>query len=103
MPFTKKDICTEISARTGLTQVDSSIVVEELLATISRTLIAGKNIEIRGFGRFKLKSRRAHLARNPRTGEKVEVKAGIKPYFQASRELKSRVNNGNKSNQGAVQ
>jgi len=95
MPFTKKDICTEISARTGLTQVDSLIVVEELLATISRTLMAGKTIQIRGFGSFKLKVRRSHLARNPRTGEKVEIKAGINPVFQASRELKTRVNKPN--------
>ena len=62
------------------------------MATISRALIAGKNIEIRGFGRFKLKKRNAHIARNPRSGEKVEIKAGVKPIFQASRELKNRVN-----------
>ncbi len=92
MSATKKNIITEISIRTGLTQVDVGIVVEALLASISQTLVAGNNIEIRGFGRFKLKKRAAHLARNPRSGEKVEIKEGVKPVFQSSRELKSRVN-----------
>ncbi len=94
MSVTKKNIVDEISVRTGLTQVDCGIVIEELFATISRTLVDGNNIEIRGFGSFKLKKRNAHLARNPRSGEKVEIKAGIKPIFQASRELKNRVNKG---------
>jgi DNA-binding protein HU-beta/integration host factor subunit beta len=77
-----------------LTQVDCGVIVEELLSAISRTLIAGNNIEIRGFGCFKLRKRVAHLARNPRSGEAVEIKAGIKPIFRASRELKSLVNKG---------
>ncbi len=94
MSVTKKNIVNEISVRTGLTKVDCEIVIEELFATISRTLIDRNNIEIRGFGSFKLKKRNAHLARNPRNGEKVEIKAGTKPIFQASREFKSRVNKG---------
>jgi len=92
MSVTKKDIVSEIAIRTGLTQVDSRIIVDELLASFSRALISGSNIEIRGFGRFKLKKRLAHLARNPRSGEKVEIKEGVRPFFQASRELKNRVN-----------
>lgn len=94
MSVTKKEIAGNISTRTGLTQVDTAIIVDELLASMSRALIAGHNIEIRGFGRFKLKERLARLSRNPRTGEKIEVKAGIKPVFQASKELKDRVNKG---------
>jgi DNA-binding protein HU-beta/integration host factor subunit beta len=92
MAVTKKQIVCEIARRTGLTQVDSGIIVEELLAAISRALIGGRNIEIRGFGRFKLRKRLEHLARNPRSGVAVKIRAGIKPVFQASRELKSRVN-----------
>ena len=94
MAVTKREIVSEISSRTGLTQVDCVIIVEELLASISRALATEHNIEIRGFGSFKLKKRAAHLARNPRSGEKVEIKAGIKPVFHASRELKGRVNKG---------
>lgn len=84
---TKKDIVEEISSRAGLTQVDTKIIVENFLDAISKALVEGKNIEIRGFGRFKLRKRNARIARNPRTGESVEVEAQIRPVFEASREL----------------
>jgi nucleoid DNA-binding protein len=90
--ITKRDLIQTVSDKTGLTQVDIGIVVESLLEAISSTLKQGKNIEIRGFGRFKFRERKAREARNPRTGEKVHVEAGIKPIFNASRELTARVN-----------
>jgi DNA-binding protein HU-beta/integration host factor subunit beta len=92
MPVSKKEIVAEIASRVGLTQVDVGIIIEELMAAISRALEQGRNIEIRGFGQFKVKRRKAHVARNPRTGEKVEIKEGMKPVFAASRELKGKVN-----------
>ncbi len=54
---------------------------------MSQELIKGRNIEIRGFGRFKVKEKKARIARNPRTGESVNVEAGVKPVFQASKDL----------------
>jgi DNA-binding protein HU-beta/integration host factor subunit beta len=89
---TKKDLVEKISDRTGLTQVDTKIVVESLLEAISKALQQGRNIEIRGFGRFKIKERRARSARNPRTNEHIQVLAGFKPVFEASKELRKRVN-----------
>ena len=89
---TKKDLVEKISDKTGLTQVDTKIVVESLLDAVSRALQEGKNIEIRGFGRFKIKERKARQARNPRTNEHIEVQAGFKPVFEASKELRKRVN-----------
>ncbi len=89
---TKKDIVDEIAARTGLTQVDTKIIVECFLDAISKSLQQGKNIEIRGFGRFKVKPKKARTARNPRTGDLVQVEAGIKPVFEASKELKFQLN-----------
>ena len=90
---TKKDIVEEISMRTGLTQVDTKTVVECFLDAISKSLIQGRNIEIRGFGRFKIREKKARTARNPRTGEPVSVEAGVKPVFEASKELKNFLNN----------
>ena len=85
--ITKKDLVEEIASRAGMTQVDTKIIVENFLDAISNALIEGKNIEIRGFGRFKLRMRGARTARNPRTGEKVSIDAQIRPVFEASREL----------------
>ena len=91
--ITKKDLVERIADRTGLTQVDTKIVVECFLDSLSQTLRQGKNIEIRGFGRFKIKEKKARTARNPRTNQFIEVEAGYKPIFEASRELRKRVNN----------
>jgi DNA-binding protein HU-beta/integration host factor subunit beta len=89
---TKKDLVERISERTGLTQVDTKIVVESFLDSISSALQKGSNIEIRGFGRFKVKQKKARTARNPRTNEYIDVEAGFKPVFEASKELRKRVN-----------
>ncbi|HSQ42382.1 MAG TPA: HU family DNA-binding protein [Fibrobacteraceae bacterium] len=86
--ITKKDIVEGISVRTGITQVDAKVVVECFLDSIAKALVEGNNIEIRGFGRFKVRSRKARTARNPRTGEPVDVQAGVKPVFEASKELR---------------
>jgi len=91
---TKKDIVEIISNATGLTQVDTRIVVESFLEAVSKTLREGKNIEIRGFGRFKIKERKARTGRNPHTNTPVQVPAGYKLVFQASKELRKRINAG---------
>ncbi len=88
---TKKDLVEQIAGRTGLTQVDTKIVVESFLDAVAQALRSGHNIEIRGFGRFKIKRKRARTARNPRTNEHIEVGEGYKPVFEASRELRKRV------------
>ena len=90
--ITKKDLVERISERTGLTQVDTKIVVESFLESVAQSLQDGKNIEIRGFGRFKIKQKRARTARNPRTNQYIEVEAGFKPVFEASKELRKRIN-----------
>jgi DNA-binding protein HU-beta/integration host factor subunit beta len=89
---TKKELVELIAANTGITQVDTKIIVESLLEGIVNSLLKGRNIEIRGFGRFKVKPKKARKARNPRTGETVFVDAGVKPIFEASKELKNLLN-----------
>lgn len=99
--ITKKDIVESISLRTGLTQIDTKMIVECFLDSIARALTDGNNIEIRGFGRFKVRARKARTARNPRTGEPVEVLAGVKPVFEASKELKKFLNENAEPTEGA--
>jgi len=89
---TKQELVEAIAHQTGITQVDSKIVLESFFETICYSLQQGRNVEIRGFGRFKVKRQKARLARNPKTGEKIHVKAGFKPVFEASRELKKKMN-----------
>ena len=89
---TKKDLVEKIADKTGLTQVDTKIVIESFLDSVSNALQKGSNIEIRGFGRFKLKQKKARIARNPRTNERIQVEAGFKPIFEASKEMRNKIN-----------
>jgi integration host factor subunit beta len=70
--------------------------VERLVATIfdeiTRALADGQRVELRGFGAFSTKSRRARTGRNPRTGESVEVDPKRVPFFKCGKELRERLN-----------
>ncbi len=89
--MTKADIVDDIAERTGFTKKDVADTVDEFLDTVSRALTAGNHIEIRGFGTFKVKERKARIARNPRTGDPVHVPARRVPVFKVSKELKELV------------
>jgi len=89
--MTKADLVERIYEETGLTKKDIALVVDQLIEVISASLSKGKNIEIRGFGSFKVKERKGRIARNPRTGEPVEVPNRMVPVFKPSKELKNRV------------
>jgi len=87
MSTTKKDLIQAVSRKTGLTQVDGTIILEALLESIARALINGRRIEIRGFGRFKVKTLPPRMARNPKTGAAVQVPEKTRPKFHASPDL----------------
>lgn len=59
---------------------------------ICQTLENGDRVEIRGFGSFSLHHRDERVGRNPKTGEKVQVKAKAIPYFRAGKEMRQRIN-----------
>jgi integration host factor beta subunit len=91
--MTKADIVEQIAAGTGLTKTDTGMVVEGVLEALKEALITGETVEIRGFGTFKIKKRAARRARNPRTGEPVDIPEKYVPTFKPSRELKDAVAN----------
>ena len=55
-------------------------------------LSSGQRVELRGFGSFSIKSRPPRVARNPRTGEKVEIGSRLLPYFKPGKELNILIN-----------
>ena len=86
--MTKADIVDVIASATGLTKVETEAVVDGFIQTVINSMKEGKNIEIRGFGSFKVKKRKGRMARNPRTGEQVMVDEHFVPIFKVSKELK---------------
>ncbi len=90
--MTKAELVEIISEETGVNKKDTGIIVNLIMENIGQALVTGDKVEFRGFGSFKVKTRRARLARNPRTGESVDVPAKRVPFFKASNDLKSRLN-----------
>ncbi len=74
--MTKSVLIEKVAERVGsLTRKQTEFVVETVFDSIKEALIRGEKIEIRGFGNFKPKHRKPRKARNPKTGEKVDVPA----------------------------
>jgi len=89
--MTKADLVEEIAEKTGISKSDTALIVNHLLEGIVDALKNNKRIEIRGFGTFKNRSKRARRARNPRTGQEIMVPAKWAPVFKASNELRALV------------
>ena len=89
--MTKADLVEQIASETGVSKNHTALIVDGLLDAFCRTLSEGKHLEIRGFGTFKVRERRARRARNPRSGTEVLVPAKLVPVFKPSKELKAMV------------
>jgi len=92
--MTKADIIERIANGTGLTKIDTEVVVDGFFKTIIDALASGNGIEIRGFGSFKVRKKKPRNARNPRTGEKVFVGEHYVPAFKFSKDFKAAVDAG---------
>ena len=89
---TKQSLIQDIAKSTGLARNDIKVVVEQFLDLVGEKLIDGNTIEIRGFGTFACKPRKARPARNPRTGETVLIEERLVPTFKFSNDIKDRIN-----------
>ena len=90
--MTRSELVNRLHARFPvLTPDDSRSAVNVILAAIGGELATGNRIEIRGFGSFELRYRNPKLARNPKTGVKVQVLGKYRAHFKAGKELRERV------------
>ncbi len=87
----KADLVSKVAESTNQSKVVTRKILDNFLEAVGDTLAAGNNIEIRGFGSFKVKKRKAQVARNPRTGEPVNIPSRFVPAFKPSRNLLKRV------------
>lgn len=91
--MTKADLVEQVAQAIGpgITKKDCAAVVDGFLNAIKRALAKQQNIEIRGFGTFKVRKRKPRVARNPRTGETVEVPARPVPVFKPSKNFREEI------------
>src|SRR3954454_7993499 len=90
-PVTKKEIVKQISERIGLTQLKTKEIVQQTFDAIVDTLLEVGRIELRNFGVFEVKQRKARKARNPRTGQRVDVPPKNVVTFKPGKEMEERV------------
>jgi integration host factor subunit beta len=90
-PVTKKEIVKQISDELGLTQLKVKDIVQKTFDAIVETLLRERRIELRNFGVFEVKRRKARKARNPRTGEPVEVEPKNVVTFKPGKEMEEEV------------
>ena len=89
--MTKKEIVKQISDDTGLTQLKTKEVVQKTFDAIVETLLEEGRIELRNFGVFEVKRRKARKARNPRTGERVDVGPKSVVTFKPGKEMEEKI------------
>jgi DNA-binding protein HU-beta len=87
----KQSIVEAVHEKLGGTKVSSEQAVETMIDAIVNSLKKGEEVSIAGLGIFSVKQRAARTARNPRTGEMVQVKAMKVPKFRAAKALKDAV------------
>jgi len=90
--MTKSELIGKITeAHSGLTHKESELLVNTVLDSMVDAMAKGEGIELRGFGSFSLRQRKARQGRNPRLGVAVEVEAKVVPHFKPGKELRERV------------
>lgn len=89
--MTKKEIAIRIADETEIKQIITKKVIQKTLDAIIDILATGETIELRNFGVFKVKSRKARIARNPRTGETVQVAPKKSVVFKPGLVMKQKV------------
>jgi DNA-binding protein HU-beta len=87
----KSQLIDAVASDSGLSKADCSRAIESLLDTVSRTLKKGDEVIITGFGKFSVVKRAARQGVNPRTGERVKIKASKAPKFSPGATLKQAV------------
>ena len=89
--MTKKDIVRTISEEVGLTQQQTKEIVQKTFDAIIESLVRERRIELRNFGVFEVKPRAARKARNPRTGEQVDVPRKHVVTFKPGKYMEAKV------------
>ncbi|MCD6527325.1 MAG: integration host factor subunit beta [Desulfuromonas sp.] len=80
-----------MEAGSDLNKKESELVVNTIFDSIGSALIGGDRVEIRGFGSFSIREREARQARNPKSGNLIDIPSKKTPFFKTGKELRERV------------
>jgi len=88
---TKRELVQRVAEKTGVQQINAKEVIQSFLDEIINELAKGNRLEFRDFGVFEPKSKASRIARNPRTGAKVEVPEKTTVKFKVGRMMKKKI------------
>ena len=88
----KTELVAAIAEKTELSKADSEKAVKAFIETVEGALKKGDKVQLVGFGTFEVKKTAARTGHNPRTGEKLKIKASKTPKFKAGKAFKDAVN-----------
>ena len=89
----KNDLIAAVAEQCNMTKSDAGQALDAVLDTVTSALKSGDDVRLLGFGNFVVVDRKATTARNPRTGESIDVPASKAPKFKPGKALKDAVNN----------
>jgi len=87
----KVELINHVAESASLSKADAGAAVDAVLSGISGALASGDSVSLVGFGTFSVTARAARTARNPRTGDPINVPASKAPKFKAGKGLKDAV------------
>ena len=88
----KTDLILNLFEHSDLSKADAKVAVETILQELTKAIVSGKGVEIRGFGGFSKKHRKARQGINPKTSERTQVEEKFVPFFKPGKSLKEMVN-----------
>lgn len=87
----KTELIDAVAGKADLSKADAEKALNAVLETVEEELSRGEEVQITGFGSFKVTQRAAREGRNPQTGEPMQIPATKTPNFSAGNKLKEAV------------
>ncbi|MFO7963810.1 MAG: HU family DNA-binding protein [Desulfobacterales bacterium] len=87
----KLELISALKNEANISKSEAAKVVQIFFDSMADALASGERVEIRGLCSFFVKEYKSYTGRNPKTGEKVQIKPKRLPFFKAGKELKERV------------
>ena len=91
----KSELIIRLAEKTKLSKADAKTAVDTIFDEIIKALAEGNRVELRNFGILSLRTRKARIGRNPKTGEKVQIIQKQIPFFKAGKAVKKALNKKN--------
>jgi DNA-binding protein HU-beta len=89
--MTKQQIIDTVAIATQRPKAEVETTIDSLLGEIGKALRSGERVDLRGFGSFTVKDKKARQGRNPKTGETIQIAARKAAAFKPSKEVSDRL------------